>query len=211
MAKAPPPKASGMSRVRFIMVEAEVADAGDLSQITQAIQNALRPAPGAVRIASSTQTRGNGAAAIAQTSQPPLEVDEDETAEEEVESEVAEHTRTSNGPKSPRKFRSPEVLELDLTTEPSFAAFAAERNPTSNQMRYLTVAAWFKLHRQLDAVTADHVYTCYRAVKWQSDIQDFAQPLRDLKFRKLMQGKERGHYAINHLGLQEVEDLTKSG
>jgi hypothetical protein len=45
MAKAQPPKVPGASRIRFIMVEAEMANAGDLSQITQAIQNALRPAP----------------------------------------------------------------------------------------------------------------------------------------------------------------------
>jgi hypothetical protein len=208
MAKAPP-KSPGTSRVRFIMVEAEMADAGDLSQITQAIQNALRPSTTPIRLTGPAQARPNGAAATAQVA---VENEEPEEIEQDAGVGDAEPNRAaaSDGPKTPRKFRSPEILDVDLTTEPSFAQFASEKNPGSHTMRFLTVAAWFKLHRGLDAVTADHVYTCYRAVKWPTDYQDFAQPLRDLKRSKLLGLKERGHYVINHIGLQQVEDLSKS-
>ena len=68
------------------------------------------------------------------------------------------------------------------------------------------VATWFKLHRGVDAINADHVYTCYRKVKWPTNIPDFVQPLRNLKFKKLMDQKEKGLYAINHLGLSEVDE-----
>lgn len=211
MAKAPP-KPTGTSRIRFIMVEAELADGGDLSQVTQAIQNALRPPAPAGRLAGPAQPRNNGSGTSSQAAQlvvdaeeqPELADDESDTADPDEGSSPAAST-----PKAPRKFRSPEIIEFDLTTEPSFAQFAANRGPTSHHMRYLTVAAWFKEHRQLDAVTVDHVYTCYRAVKWPTDFEDFAKPLRQLKFRKFLSLKGKGEYAINHIGLQEVENLKK--
>jgi len=194
------------------MVEAELSDGGDLSQITHAIQNALRPQVAAPRLSGVGQMRTNNTVTGAQS---PIAVDpeEYEEAEQEAENGGGEPTRDASGettPRAPRKFRTPEILDVDLIADPSFAQFASEKNPPSHLMRFLTVAAWFKLHRQLDAVTSDHVYTCYRAVKWPTDIQDFAQPLRDLKGRKFLHLKERGHYAINHIGLQEVDNLGKS-
>jgi hypothetical protein len=199
-------KASGLSRVRFIMVEAETD--GDLTQITQAIQNAVRPTPIQARI-SAVPVRTNATQSAPENDNGTTDL-LDVEPEDEREAPV-ERVRSSNeSPRAPRKFRSPEVLELDLATEPPFAQFAAEKNPSSHQMRYLTVAAWFKVHRGVEAITADHVYTCYRAVKWPTDVPDFAQPLRDLKGRQLLHLKEKGHYAINHLGLQEVENLAKS-
>jgi hypothetical protein len=45
MAKNSAQRAAGPARVSFTMVEAEMPD-GDLTHITHAIQNALRPVPG---------------------------------------------------------------------------------------------------------------------------------------------------------------------
>lgn len=210
MAKALP-KAPGTSRVRFIMVEAEMADSGDLSQITQAIQNALRPAPTSMRLGGSAHPRANGAAANGGgVASQVVEVNGEEIEEQDDADTAEEEAPASSAPRPPRKIRTPKVLDVDLTTAPSFAEYAADRNPPSHMMRYLTVAAWFKLHRSTDAITADHVYTCYRAVKWPSDIGDFSQALRDLKGRQHVNSAGRGLYAINHLGLQEVENLGKS-
>ena len=44
MAKSGTTRSGGTSRIRFIMLDAELAE-GDLTQIAQAIQNALRPNP----------------------------------------------------------------------------------------------------------------------------------------------------------------------
>ena len=96
-------------------------------------------------------------------------------------------------------------MDVDLLTPPSFEAYAQQKNPTSDQKRYLVVAAWFKLHRGVDTIGADHVYTCYRKIKWPTSIKDFAAPLRTLKHRKLMDQVDKGLYAINHLGLAEIE------
>jgi hypothetical protein len=117
--------------------------------------------------------------------------------------------RVRSRPRKPAP--TPAVLELDLTTDTSLASFAQKANPKSHLKRYLVVAAWFKEHRNIDAITSDHVYTCYRSLKWPLDINDFAQPLRDLKARQYFTAPEKGSYAINHLGLQQVEKSIAGG
>jgi hypothetical protein len=75
-------------------------------------------------------------------------------------------------------------------------------DPKSNHKRYLKIAAWLHDHRNIEAVTADHIYTCYRHLSWPIDILDFAQPLRELKHKQFFTTPERGKYAINQLGPQ---------
>lgn len=199
MAKGSAGKSGGTSRIRFVMVEAEMAD-GDIGPITQAIQNALRgPAPIVQRISSPS----NGTKVITQDT-PEIDADID-LSEDDAPTEIA--TKTSR-PKVQRKPPpTPEVLELDLTTEPSLETFAKKANPESDRKRFLVIAAWFKEHRQLNAVTVAHIYTGYRKLKWPTTISDFSQPLRGLKHDKLFSSPERGHFAINHLGLSEVQAM----
>jgi hypothetical protein len=56
-------------------------------------------------------------------------------------------------------------------------------------------------------VTDGHIYTCFRSIGWSTSIADFGQPLRELKSRKFFTTPERGHYAINHIGLDHVKKL----
>jgi hypothetical protein len=201
MAKSASVKAP--SRIRFVMLEAELPD-GDLGQITQAIQNAIRvssPNNGLPRAVTSLSTRPTAATTDTDAETQP-ESGSVENAEGVEESVVA-----SARARGPRKLRTPKVLDLDLTTEPSFESFAGNKKPSSDLKRFLVVAAWFKLHRQTDTITADHVYTCYRKIKWPSAIDDFGQPLRDLKRVQFVEMKNKGLYAINHLGLAEVDKL----
>lgn len=205
MAKAPP-KSPAPSRVRFIMVEAEMADGNDLSQITQAIQNALRPAVGPVRLPASP--RVNGAAATLAPSQDAVVEPEGQSQDEEVEEETEETVVRQSRTQGPRK--PPRVTEVDFSSGVPFATFAAEKAPDSHAMRYLTVAAWFKLHRNMDSISSNHVYTCYRHVGWPTANIDWGQPLRDLKRDQYMVSGKRGQYEINQLGLQQVEKLPKT-
>jgi uncharacterized protein YjhX (UPF0386 family) len=99
------------------------------------------------------------------------------------------------------------VLDLDLAGDPSFAQYVEKQKLDSDASRFLTVAAWFKECRQDNEITVDHVYTCYRAVGWPTNIDDFSSPLRSLKHQQLMTSNEKGLYSINHLGLSRVEKL----
>ena len=202
MARAAAGKSGGTSRVRFVMMEAEIADGSDLAQFTQAMQNALS----GPRIATVHRLAPPAKAVVQDVNRSQAEEPE---AEIEVQGEVEEVSNEGARQRAPRKpAPTPQVLSIDLTTEPSIATYAQKANPESHLKRYLVIAAWFKEHRNIDAITSDHVYTCYRSFKWPLDIKDFGQPLRDLKFKQLFTSPEKGSYAINHLGLQEVGKLN---
>jgi hypothetical protein len=184
------------SRIRFVMVEAELGD-GDIGQITQAITNALRgPAPTVIkRIAAPVPVVNGGA----------------EHAELEPVEEVAEEIETENvtsaapKAKTPRKAApKPSVIELDITSDPPLTSIV---DPKTNHGRYLVISAWLHDHRKIEAVTADHIYTCFRHLGWPTDILDFAQPLRELKHKQFFTTPERGKYAINQLGLARAMEL----
>ncbi|WEX85991.1 hypothetical protein PZN02_002238 [Sinorhizobium garamanticum] len=205
MAKGTTGKTGGTSKIRFIMVEAEIAD-GDIGQITQAIQNALKTSPPATttqRIAGP-----NGVKAVAREA----EIDNEDDIEEAEVVEIETPVRQSR-PKTQRTAKpAPEVLEIDMTTGVSLASYVQGASPKSNAKRFLMIAAWFKEHRDTPLVTASHIYTGFRTLKWSVSIPDFSQPLRDLKFAQYMTTPgEKGHYAINHLGIAEVEKLRAGG
>ncbi|NSZ63020.1 hypothetical protein G6L16_006670 [Agrobacterium tumefaciens] len=203
MAKGTIGKSTGTSKIRFIMVEAEIAD-GDIGQITQAIQNALRTSP---QTAAPQRLGAPGSKTATRESE--LDSEDDFEEAEIVEIDVI--------PKAPRQRvaraakPAPEVLELDMTSETSLASYVEGTTPKSHAKRFLIIAAWFKEHRNTPAVTAAHIYTGYRTLKWPVGIPDFSQPLRDLKSDQYMTTPEKGNYAINHLGIAEVDKLRNGG
>jgi hypothetical protein len=202
MAKGSTARPGGPSKIRFIMVEAEIAD-GDLSQITLAIQNALRGStPTNHRVAALPATK------LAQHAEVALDAEDEMEAEiEPLVEKIIRAPKTSIARKPPAK---PTVIAFDLTSDVSLENFTSKLTVTSASKRFLAIAAWFHLHRSLDSITVNHVYTCYRALKWPSGIKDFSQPLRDLKFAQLVTSPEKAHYSINHLGLAEVEKMGNS-
>ena len=207
MAKAAPQKTPDPSRIRFIMVDAEFSNGSGLALIAQAIQSAVRPPvtpgpgprPAALQALSGSPSNGQ-----AETLAPDA-IDDSPLAEPEAEPTEAAPAR----PRQPRKVagKTPDVLDIDLGGDPSFDDYANEKNPKSRADRFLVVAAWLKEHHKLDAITVDHVYTCYRKVRWPTNFPDFAAPLRSLKHQQLMSQTDVG-YAINHLGLARVDELV---
>lgn len=205
MAKQPTNK-GGTSRIRFIMLDAEIPE-GDLSQITSAIQNALKPTTTLIQ-----QRLPSAAAAVLPNGSAEIDAENEGGAvkledEEAAEAPVLRQPRESR----PRKPTSMKVLELDLTSAPSFESFATEHIPKSDTERNLVALAWFKEHRPSEVVTANHVYTCYRTMKWPSGIDDFPAILRSLKSQQLVKSVGRGQYEINHLGIARVEKLGPAG
>jgi hypothetical protein len=203
VAKQPTSK-NGTSRIRFIMLDAEIPE-GDLSQITAAIQNALKPNTTFIQQrlpAQPTAALSPGSAGV--------EVEyEEEVIEPEDDNSSTAAPRQARETR-PRKPTVPKVLELDLTSGESFESYAIEHAPKSEPDRNLVVLAWFKEHRPDEAVTANHVYTCYRAMKWPSGIDDFSWPLRALNKEQLVTSTGRGQYAINHLGIARVEKMSSA-
>lgn len=98
-----------------------------------------------------------------------------------------------------------------MNSEVSLKSFADGKDVKSQHKKYLVAAAWLKEHRDVDGVTADHIYTCFRSLGWPTNIVDFGQPLRELKVRKFFSKSDSGGYEINHLGLDYVRKLSGNG
>ena len=188
------------------MLEAEIPS-GDIQEVTQAIQNALRPTTIVhQRVVTPTLPPLNGEEVNRQDLEI-LDINPNDVGGEDIQTDISTSAPKRVTGSRPRAYRTPQVLDVDLTSNPSWDGYASSRNPGSDADRFLTAAAWFKECRNQPAVTADHVYTCYRAVKWPAAIDDFSAPLRHLKHRQLLGSAGRGEYAINHLGLARVEEL----
>ncbi len=189
----------GTSRVRFVLFDAEVPD-GEMGSLMQTIQNALRlpsPAPTVQRIAAAPKAT----AAEPPLGEQPTEVIEDAEFEEALHQPAAR-------PRAQRKTpKAPNVVEMDMKSDVSLADFAKGKDAGSHHKRYMIAATWLKEHRGIDAVTADHIYTCYKSMNWPTNVPDFAQPLRELKSAKLFTQPGKGLYAINHIGVDKVKNL----
>jgi hypothetical protein len=181
------------------MLDAELPE-GDLTQVTQAIQNALRPNP-------AIQSRAIAAPVLAPRIDDVQPVEDEQDISDDPAATPPKPARAERASR-PRRYPSPEVIEVDLLSELSFSDYVADKKIDSDADRFLTVAAWFKEYRKVNEITVNHVYTCYRAAHWPTNIEDFAKPLRHLKSRKLMTSPSRGLFSINHIGLAQVTALS---
>jgi hypothetical protein len=196
-------KTSGTSRIKFIMLDAEIAD-DQIHSVTQAIANALRPAtPPAKRLPPATpQLNGHNGAAEEQEEPTLFDVLEEEA-------ETVDVTPPPVKQKGPRKaIPAPEVLPIDFNAfEVPLGTYTAEYKTESHQSRYLVAAAWFAEHGGVTKVTPAHIYSAYRWLKWPLTVKDYGQPLRDLKAQQLFTLPEKGMYTLHPVGLQRVAEL----
>jgi hypothetical protein len=196
-------KVGGSSRIRFIMVDAEIAD-DQIQSVTQAITSALRGPAGSSpvkRIAALPANNGHAESG---------EADLVEDAEDELD--AVDAAPTTSRQKAPRKApKAPDIVQIEMNEPLSFADFAASKKNDSVHKKYMIAAAWLHDHRNTPIVTDGHIYTCFRSIGWSTSITDFGQPLRELKSRKFFTTPERGQYAINHIGLDYVNKKLANG
>jgi len=201
MAKNSAVKSGGPARVRLVVLDAVVTD-GDFDSLAQVLQNALKPANGAQR-----QVITNGSATKTIAHQPATEEaheDEPDLFDNVEEQETIDVSSSETKTKKPRKAApKPNMVPIDTDSEPKLSTLV---DPKTNHKRYLAIAAFLHDHRNTPVVTQDHIYSCFRLLGWPTDILDFAQPLRELKFRQYFESPERGKYAINQLGLQKAKE-----
>jgi hypothetical protein len=188
-------KPVGTSRIRFVMVDAEIAD-GDITSITTAITNALRgPTPTVVKRIAAPATNGHT---------EPVEADLVEETDEELD--AVDVTPAAPKKKAQRRVvAKPQPIEIDVDSDPPLSSLGTFK---SNHKRYLAIAAWLHDHRNIEVIDERHIYTCYRLLGWPIDIVDFAQPLRELKHKQYFESPETGKYAINQIGLAKAKEAT---
>jgi hypothetical protein len=188
-------KPGGTSRIKFIMFDAEIAD-DQIQAVTQAITNALRTPNVVTKRLAAPPARLNGNGAAEHVDEP--EVDDAE------ELDAVDVTPAAPKKKAQRRVApKPNIIPIDTDSEPPLSSLGSFK---SNHKGYLAIAAWMHDHRNTPVVTQDEIYSCYRLLRWPTDILDFAQPLRELKHKQYFATPERGKYAINQVGLQKAKE-----
>jgi hypothetical protein len=193
-------KTSGTSRIRFIMVDAEIAD-DQIQSVTQAITSALRGPNTVTKRIPAPAPPLNGSNGLAEHEEPDLF---DTVADADDGADALDVTLAAPKKKAQRRVApKPTVIPIVTDGDPPLSSLV---DPKSNHRRYLMIAAWLHDHRETPVITQDHIYSCYRLLGWPTDILDFAQPLRELKHKQYFTSPERGKYAINQLGLQKAKE-----
>jgi hypothetical protein len=185
---------TGNSKIRFIMLEADLSD-GDLSQVTQAIQNALRPNQFSTRLIQSSSKNGH------------IDPDLGEDIEENFEAEDAvdnppRKARTSRA----RSIKPPKVIDgINWDNEPSLKGFVDGFDLKTDTEKYLVVSLWFRDYYATPAISASHMYTAYRHLGWSTAIPDFTKPFRNMIDSQLYTGGSKDGFAINQLGEGKIK------
>jgi hypothetical protein len=197
----------GTARIRFVMLEADVPNS-NLSEFAHTIANALKSSSYQKVLAAA-----GSPSAREHTNSASLEAALDEPIEEVSEVEAV----ASNGSlatKVPSKTRKPyvakvKVIEVDLNSgDMPFEKYVEQKSPDQLIAKFLVIAVWFKEFRNLDEITADHVYTGFKKVGW-GPVPDMTQPFRDLK--KTGRGDyEGGKFKVNHIGIDFVEKMSRN-
>ena len=155
------------------------------------VQDALPVAP-----------NGSAATRVADTNDTIIEVQPEEPSAEE-------NSPKAGKPSRPRRYPIPKVIELDLHSgNPSLRDFYAQKGSlAADSKKSLIIAAWLKEQLNINAIKADHVYTCCRFMTWSVQ-RDLLQPLRAMKKQGwFVDGTETGSYVINHIGLDQVRKM----
>jgi hypothetical protein len=191
------------SRVRFIMVDFD-GTSSDMHQLAQTFAAAVK-APTQNFVMMSPANR-NGMTPPIQLAEAPLngsgDAPETPSDEEVVQLLTPPPALKPQGNPGKRKLRTPVMVSaLEFTGGPvPFKAYCEDQAPEEHSKRYLVCAQWLKEYRNIVEVSADHIYTCYRAVGMNVPA-DVLCTLRGLKKQGWVQnGSKRGLFRITHVG-----------
>lgn len=123
--------------------------------------------------------------------------------------------KPSNGKPVKRKAAGSPTLDKNLNLRPggkvSLKDFVVEKAPTDNMQRSIVAVYYLSHVLQLDAVTADAVFTCYREMSWKLP-GDFRNHLQTIASRKgWLDTSDTDAITMTASGINFVEhDLPKS-
>jgi hypothetical protein len=193
-------------RARFMLVDFD-GSSQDLQQIALTFAHAVK----------ATQPAAGGPAAMASAHEvTPVRVPKNTDTPSEVVGAISPEadvpdlgmavalTKPHNGAK--RKYRTPSVVsELEFNDgSKSLKAYIDEQAPKDHSKRYLAIAQWLKVYRNILEVGADHVYSCYRFLGLMVP-DNVLSVFHGLKKQAWVEaGSSRGFFKITHIGENQL-------
>ncbi len=200
MAKKEEPR-FGRSKMTVMVFQLDGSDQTlqeGLQTISSAIQGLVRPARALPLQVGAPIPPGEEAEPVVDDAIPPNG--------EDVETGQTDETE----PRRTTPPRPPQVLpDLKVPVDALRLFCESKRVGNTDTKKYLAIAAFLKEQMSINAVTADHIHTCYRLLNWNTP-KDASKPLRNLKSNGLFQKADQpGAYSLNHVGENAVRNMDK--
>jgi hypothetical protein len=175
---------------------------------------ALGPSQGGHHQRTIVQRSPSQLAAPAQNADAIDAVHEDVAEETDAEETMQEAAASfTNG--KPKKALAPKqsfLSEFNLvpTDVQSWKDYAAKKSPQTENDKFLVASAWVQTLGGVDPFTGNHLFTCFRAMEWKTQI-DMIQPLRQLKAKKsYYENPSHGKWKLTGIGLEAAKAIVKA-
>jgi hypothetical protein len=138
---------------------------------------------------------------------------EDVEDQQEIEESAQKTAASSNGkPKKPNAPRYTFMNDFNLAPAgaPCLKDYCEEKDPQSENDKFLVAASWVQVHGGVDPFTGTHLFTSFRAIGWKTQA-DMTKPLRRLKSAKsYFENPSFGKWKITGPGLTAAEKIVKA-
>jgi hypothetical protein len=92
---------------------------------------------------------------------------------------------------------------------PSLTDYCTEKNPQTENDKFLVASAWIQTHGGVEFFSGRHLFTAFRAMNWKTQV-DMTQPLRALKSKKsFYDNPSQGKWKLTGIGLTAAESVGK--
>jgi hypothetical protein len=131
---------------------------------------------------------------------------------EVLEPEVEETPVTASPkPKKPIGPKHKYLPDFNLSPdgEQAWTEFAEDKPAEQEQDKFLLAGLWLMEHGGADPFTGDHLFTCFRAMNWKTQV-DMVQPLRLQKNKKShYENPSQGKWRLTQIGLDAARKVGK--
>jgi hypothetical protein len=173
-------------------------------------------------VSQALSSLGSRHHSVTQRQPPPLpsadgEVIDNETqhsSKEAGDEDAAQETSVPGNGKAKRSSSAPKYkflddFDLSPNGKPSLKDYCTEKDPQTEQDKFLVATAWIQIHGETNPFTGDHLFTCFRAMEWDTQ-GDLVQRLRNSKFKKShYDNPGRGQWRLTNIGLEAAENIRK--
>lgn len=135
----------------------------------------------------------------------------DDTADDgaaELEDTEQETPKQKKTPAAP-KYTFMNDFNLTPGGVPSLRDYCTQKNPQTENDKFLVASAWIMTHGGVDPFTGGHLFTAFRAMEWKTQV-DMTQPLRIMKSKKsYYENPSSGKWKLTAIGLTAAENVGK--
>ncbi len=140
---------------------------------------------------------------------------EPETPIDDSEEEIDDTQQDNGAPKPKKQQTAPKYtfmndFNLAPAGLPSLTEYCNQKNPQTENDKFLVASAWIQTHGGVDPFTGSHLFTAFRAMEWKTQV-DMTQPLRLMKSKKsYYDNPSFGKWKLTAIGLTAAENVGRA-